>query len=137
MSTANWADDKLSQELPTLRAQGEGPRQEFKEDFPEQAHELAKTIAAFATSGGGNILLGVADDGSLVGLTAVDAAARDKIALRAQNLTAAVRPAVKAAVLFAVDAGKTVLCIQIPKQAEPVYYYDHRPYVRDDRLSRP
>src|SRR5271154_4907675 len=34
------------------------------------------------------------------------------------------------------NKGKTVLCIDIPNQREPVFYYDGRPYVRDDRMSR-
>ncbi len=135
--TADWADKKLSQELPTLVMRGEGLEVEFKVDFPAQGHDLAKSIAAFATSGGGKILMGVANDGCVVGLTALDAVTRDKVALRAQQLSTAVRPSVKVVTLFAAVADKAILCIHVPKQDEPIYYYDGRPCLRDDRCSRP
>jgi len=58
----------LSQELPALRARGESQSLEYIECFPVQARELAKEIAAFATTNQGLILLGVANNGDLVGL---------------------------------------------------------------------
>lgn len=48
-----WASAELSAQLPTLRAAGETPKVDLKEDFSEQAHRLAKDIAAMASSGGG------------------------------------------------------------------------------------
>ena len=96
MTTPNGPDAALSKELPALRSQGEGQQLEFKEDFPAQGHDLAKEVAAFASSGGGRILLGVADDVRLVGLTAPDAAARDAHVRRAQGIVSSVRPTVKA-----------------------------------------
>lgn len=131
-----WADEELSKELPVLRERGEGVDLEFKADFPSQAHDLAEEIAAFASSGGGQVLIGVSDDGGLSGLTAEDGTARDKLVQRAQGVLRNVRPDVRAKLLFAIEEGKTILCIQILKQNEPVFYYDGRPYVRDDRCSR-
>ena len=52
----------------TILRQGEGPHVEFKGDFPRQADDIAKEIAAFANSGGGVLVMGVADDGSLPGI---------------------------------------------------------------------
>jgi ATP-dependent DNA helicase RecG len=131
-----WADVALSAELASLRERGEGRDLEFKRDFPPQVHDLAEVIAAFATSGGGRVLIGVEDDGNLHGIDAPDGSARDKIVQRAQGIVRAVRPDVKAAWVFGVEQGITVLCIHVPPQQEPVYYYDGRPYVRDDRVSR-
>jgi ATP-dependent DNA helicase RecG len=132
-----WVDTELSKELPRLRSEGEGQQLEFKREFPPQAHELATEIAAFATSGGGQILLGVADDGTLVGLEASSPEAVDKLKLRAQGIIKNVRPSVKADIITADEDGKTVLCIQVGRQAEPVYYYDFRPYIRVGSMSRP
>jgi predicted HTH transcriptional regulator len=131
-----WADGDLSNELPHLRERGEGQELEFKGEFPPQAHDLAEVVAAFASSGGGRILVGVADDGTLSNLPAEDATARDKLVGRAQGIVRSVRPDVTANYSLALEQGQTVLCIRIPKQDEPVYYYDGRPYVRDDRISR-
>jgi predicted HTH transcriptional regulator len=135
MDTPVWADSKLSKGLPLLRARGEG-QLEFKIDFPEQAHELAKDVAALATSGGGMTLVGVEDDGRLAGLVAPDGAVRDALHRRAQGIIDKVEPAVKSELLFAVEGGKTVLVIRIPKQARAIYMYDGRVYVRDDTVSR-
>lgn len=50
MSTDHWTDAKLSSELPALRQAGEGHALEFKREIPAQARDLAREIAAFATS---------------------------------------------------------------------------------------
>jgi predicted HTH transcriptional regulator len=56
-------------ELFTILKQGEGPHTEFKEDFPEQAHKIAKEMVAFANSGGGILFIGVDDEGVPKGLS--------------------------------------------------------------------
>jgi predicted HTH transcriptional regulator len=63
-----WADPKLSAELPSVRAAGESPTVEFKEQFPDQAHRLAQELAALGTSGGGILYIGISDNGDLVGI---------------------------------------------------------------------
>ena len=62
----------LSRELSLMRDRGEGQHLEFMGSYPKNGHELSKEIAAFASSNPGTILIGVADDGSLVGLANVD-----------------------------------------------------------------
>lgn len=52
-------------------AQGEHTRQQFKRSF-HNPDALAAELAAFANSGGGTLLIGVADDGTLTGLSAAD-----------------------------------------------------------------
>jgi len=64
----DWADESLSRDLPIMRARGEGQELEYMETFPGNTRELAKEIAAFATSNAGTILIGVSDSGELVGL---------------------------------------------------------------------
>ena len=45
-----WADEQLSRDLSVLRARGENQDLEYIESFPQNVRELAKEIAAFATS---------------------------------------------------------------------------------------
>lgn len=59
-------------DLQRLIAQGEGTTLEFKAAVPSPPH-LARLVAGFANSGGGTILLGVRDDGSIPGVLRVTA----------------------------------------------------------------
>jgi ATP-dependent DNA helicase RecG len=54
------------EELKFIIAQGEGYKLEFKESFSDS---IGKEICAFANSKGGKILVGVADDGKIKGVT--------------------------------------------------------------------
>jgi ATP-dependent DNA helicase RecG len=136
-SLPQWADAELSARLADVRARGEGPGVEFKERFPDQAHRLAQELAAFGTSGGGVLYIGINDNGDLVGIDAADGDTRDLAVERAQGVLSAVRPSLRANILLAAENGLPVLAIQVPPQDEPVFYYDHRPYIRDGRRSRP
>ena len=131
-----WANTELSEDLPSICEAGESTSVEFKEMFPEQLHKVAQELAALATSGGGILFVGINDNCEIVGVDVPDGDARDKLALRAQGIAESVCPDLKSDVLFAVHGEDTVLAIKIPKQVEPVFYYDYRPYIRDDRLSR-
>ena len=53
-------------DLSKLDSQREGQRLEFKQSFGREALE---TIGAFANAEGGDLLIGVRDDGHVVGLT--------------------------------------------------------------------
>lgn len=68
----------VSESIPELIAAGEGARVEFKstarwdlrENKPNKALEavIAKTIVGFLNARGGNLIIGVADDGTVCGL---------------------------------------------------------------------
>lgn len=132
-----WASSEISAQLPSVREAGESTNVDFKESFPDQAHRLAKEIAAMATSGGGRIFIGINDNGDLHGLDASNGDARDDIAERAHSISLTVNPIPNVNLFFAVESEKTVLVVDVPKQSDPVYYYDLRPYVRDERRARP
>jgi ATP-dependent DNA helicase RecG len=134
-----WADEQISQELPVLRSRGEGQTIEYKESFPSQARDLGKEIAAFATSGSGIILLGITDTGDLKGLENMDQAKeRDKLIQRVQGIcSGTVNPPITPKTSFAIEDGKTILIITVPKGPEPVYYCAEKPYVRHITESRP
>ncbi len=59
------------QELTQLASLGEGANLEFKRKVPKPAR-IAKEIIAFANTSGGRLLLGVDDDGSIVGVRDVE-----------------------------------------------------------------
>ena len=50
----------------SLIAQGESKTLEFKRELP-RFEQIAKTVIAFANTSGGKLLIGVDDNGSLVG----------------------------------------------------------------------
>jgi len=122
-----------------LLAQGEGSNLDFKVEFPSNAHRLGQEVAAFATSGGGTILVGVSDSGELVGLPEADTAeGRDSLVRRVEGICKGpVKPAIVPSVKFAVQGGKVVLAILVPNGSQPVYYCNNVPYLRHLTSSRP
>lgn len=56
------------QELHLLLQQGEGYNIEFKQSIPSKATELAKELCAFANANGGILLVGVDDNGKILGV---------------------------------------------------------------------
>ncbi|HAL37818.1 MAG TPA: AAA family ATPase [Polaromonas sp.] len=138
MTRPSWTDPKLSNDLPHLRRSGENQAIEFKVAMPSQARDLAKEIAAFASSNDGIVLIGVADDGSLVGIDGLgEPAARDQFTQRIVGLCKDIKPPVRPKLLWAVEDGQVVLGIRISKGADPLYYVAHRPYLRHASISRP
>ncbi|MGD0786011.1 MAG: ATP-binding protein [Sedimentisphaerales bacterium] len=135
----DWADKKLSEDIPVIRARGENQDLEFMESFPKNISELAKEIAAFATVNQGTILLGVADNGDLIGIEDLQTTEqRDSYLRRIEGICrGTVKPAITPTVKFAIENGKTVLFIFVPKGSQPVYYSNHIPYIRHITEARP
>jgi hypothetical protein len=133
-----WIDAALSAQIDTLLQGGESQAVEFKAALPKQASELAKPIASFATSNDGLILLGVSDDGRVVGLPGITGMAdRDDLMRRIAGIGKGVAPPVRLAFKWAQHGDSLVLGIQVGKGREPLYYADHHPYLRDGAASRP
>jgi hypothetical protein len=108
---------------------GETTGIELTARIPEQARSLAKEIAAFATSGGGAIVIGVDDNRRVVGLTD----SRERI----EGLIQIVQPTPTVRIAYTSREGKEICVLFVQKGREPIYYVDSRPYVRDGSLSRP
>lgn len=133
-----WADAELSQNLPKLCSAGESQTVEFKRELPSQKRDLAKEVAAFASTEGGTILLGVNDDGTVVGVQGGQAASvRDELMARVVGICQQVEPPVLPRMAWASSGGRAVLCVQVEKGAEPPYYVDGRPFIRHANVSRP
>ena len=107
-------------ELKAQVALGEDSRRQFKQDVTN-ADALAAEIAAFANSEGGLILLGVADDGALPGLTRADVArlnqlignaasqhVRSPITVQTENLE--------------LDNGRLAIVLTVPKGMDKPYF---------------
>jgi len=101
---------------------GETSRLEFKsslrwnikaqKDDPEMEHSVLKTIAAFCNTDGGELLIGVADDGSILGLDSDHFANADKFQLYlAGRIREKLEPSVESWVsIDTVQAGETPIC---------------------------
>lgn len=119
---------------------GEGQTTEFIEGFPDQAHELAKEIAAFGTSNPGIILLGVNNNGVPVGLKNMRSIEnRDRLRTRVEGVSSnGIIPSLPIRVRFDVAKRHTIAIIEVPKGPEAVYYTTNGvPYIRHGSLSRP
>lgn len=138
MSFPEWADEELSLKLPKLRAQGEGQSLEFKRELGRAGDEIKKEIAAFASTNAGLILIGVDDDGSLVGLSDVDTAKkREQFRAQVEGRARSVSPPVTPAIKYLVEDGKIVLALEVRRGAQPVYYSNNIPYVRHITQAQP
>lgn len=104
---------------------------EFKKS--PSKHDLAQTIAGFATANAGRIYIGVSSDRKITGVDGVKTGiGKDRRQRQISRTTRDnVRPPIHVKVLFIEDeSGKTVIRIDVPKGKEPVYYADYRPYTR-------
>jgi len=133
-----WIDQDLSRQLLTLCQSGESQKLDYKREVPAQARDLAKDIAAFASSGGGLILLGVRDDGSVAGVPNADQPGeRDALSQRIAGICKAIEPPVRPKLRWAVANDQVVLAIDVPAGSEPMYYVEHKPYLRHETTCRP
>lgn len=138
MELKPWMSASLSAELASLCETGEGQALEFKRQLPDQLRDLAKEVAAFATSNDGLILLGVADDGALVGLRDVDELPqRDELTRRVAGVCNLIDPPVRPGFEWAEREGRVVFGIRVARGTEPLYYVDNRPILRHGSISRP
>jgi ATP-dependent DNA helicase RecG len=139
MQFPEWADKLLSEEMPVLRARGENQDIEYIRSFPNNTNDLAKEIAAFATSNQGTILLGVSDQGELIGIDGLEQEdKRDNYLRRIEGICrGTVKPSITPTVKFAYEDDRVIIAIFVPKGTQPVYYSGGKPYLRHITESRP
>lgn len=107
--------DKI--ELREKILKGEGFYTEFKEYLPDN-ETLARTIVCFANADGGQLIIGVASSGSVVGVENLDDAMRrvDDVAFNRCE------PPVSIFIeTLEADTAKTVIIVRIPKGAQRPY----------------
>jgi len=103
-------------ELKERIAKGEDFHTEFKGKLPNR-ESLAKTIICFANTDGGQLIIGIADDGSILGVVDLDAAMRavDDVAYNRCS-----PPITIVQETLAID-GKAILIVNIPKGTQRPY----------------
>ncbi|WP_371435192.1 helix-turn-helix domain-containing protein [Polaromonas sp.] len=133
-----WSDAKAAIRLGKLLSKGEGQSVEFKEQLPLQAHDIGKSIAAFASTNSGVIIFGVSDSGTVVGLENGQLTkVRDQIDQRISSAARGVNPPVQPSIVWVNIEGKAVCMVSIQRGIEPIYYSNQRPIVRRASMSRP
>lgn len=115
----------LSELWPLLK-EGEGTHTEFKGDFTKQAHDIAKELAALANSGGGVLLLGVEDDGSIKGIPDADRAV-ERLAGIARSCKPSLLPEIGK-----LELGKDLFIVyaRVPKTTTVPYLYQGKFFIR-------
>ena len=114
----------------------EGQEVEFMGDYPTNASELSKEIAAFATLNAGTIYLGVDKNRNIRGVSTIkdlgEAKGKDSMLDRLSQLTQkTIKPPIRVTIDFIkVEEKIVVVKINIPKGVEPVYYSDGIPRIR-------
>ncbi|WP_433054265.1 AlbA family DNA-binding domain-containing protein [Dactylosporangium sp. CS-033363] len=116
--TPGTRDDSIEWEQPgaeleLLIAGGEGQHVEFKESLREEStrRKAMRTVAAFASWNSGTILVGVNDEGSVVGIPPAD---RDKVAVAITNaIRTNVTPEPPYAMRWIEHEGRHVLAIEV------------------------
>jgi hypothetical protein len=109
-----------STRLEVIIGGGETLMTEFKESLPERdATGLLKTVAAFANGGGGTIILGVRDDGTILGID--DAQIARSLDRLTNLITESVRPLVDFHLERAAISGRTVIELTVQRGANAPY----------------
>lgn len=99
-----------------LIAAPEGKTLEFKRDLSSLA-PVMKTLVAFANTAGGVLVIGIADDGALVG---VDHPLAEEERL-ASTIADNIRPAMTPEIDLVSHQGKTLLLVRVPHWRGPFY----------------
>jgi len=124
----------LLEKVRGLIAAKEGKTREFKSTFrwsikaqrndEAVTHSCLKTIAAFLNTDGGTLLIGVADNGDIIGIEADNFSNSDKFLLHLMDVTRRAlgqhAPTFFNAEVCEVD-GKTVCIVECSKSPEPVF----------------
>ena len=99
---------------------GEDSTRQFKADV-KNADSLASEMAAFANTNGGMIFIGVADDGSMPGLSLQDVARVNQLISNAASQLVRSPLAVQTENV-ALDTGRIVIVLTVPKGIDKPYF---------------
>ncbi len=104
-------------QLDELIAQGEHSRLEFKRQL-SAASRIARTLAAFANTSGGILLIGIADDGKIRGVSS-EFKEVEKIEDATDRL---IQPALSVSYQTLTPDGRIVLIVTVSESAEKPHY---------------
>lgn len=111
-SSASEQHPQRDSRLTRLIAQGEHEHQDFKYQISD-AKKIARSISAFANHSGGHLLVGVKDNGSIVGVSS-----DEEIYMVEQAATMYCKPPQKVDFELLRHAGKTVLLASVSEADE-------------------
>jgi ATP-dependent DNA helicase RecG len=119
-------------ELRELISKGEGFHLEFKEENVSN-ESIKKTIVCFANTDGGKILIGVRDDGTIVGVSNADRKMQDIENIAYNNC----EPPVTILQETVSIEGKTIIIVNVPKGFQrPYRTNDGKYYIRSSNICR-
>lgn len=108
----------------SLIKQGESETIEFKKEFPSNASEIAKEVAAFANNKGGSIFIGISDTGDIIGIQQPD-----KVIQRIVGVVRQCDPPLQPQIKVERFEGKSFVVIQVSRHNVPVSV-DGKFYIR-------
>ena len=110
--------------LSNITTLGEGFTTEFKRSMPSN---LGREICAFANATGGVILIGVTDNGEIVGI-----ANHNRLKSQVQSIARSADPPIA----VEMDSVNGVLCVTIPEQHGKPYSFGGKYYIREGASSQ-
>jgi len=117
-------------DIKKIIAQGEGISIEFKRAKEKVPQSVYETVVSFANTRGGYILLGVDDDGTVLGIQPENKAKFIKDIATALNSKDNINPVMYLNPSSIEYEGKTVIVIQVPASSQ-VHYHAGRVYIRE------
>ena len=112
--------EKKTVNLSVIVARGEDSTRQFKADL-RNSESLAAEMAAFANSEGGTIYIGVADDGSVPGLTRADVVRINQLISNAASQLVR-SPLTVQTQNIEIARGRIVIALSVPKGLDKPYF---------------
>lgn len=117
-------------EIEKIIQQGEGLRIEFKEAKTAVPDSFYETVISFSNTDGGTILLGVADDGNVLGIAPNSKVKLQKDIITALNSRDCINPPVFVQPFTVVHSKGEIMVIQIPSSSQ-VHDHSGKVYSRE------
>jgi len=119
------------QEILNIINSGEGRRIEFKKSVNKLPDSLFETVCAFLNTVGGTILLGVADDGKIIGVDSNTITKLKKDIANQSNNPQKLEPVFILSALEYIIDGKQILVIEVP-ESSTVHKTNNEIYFRNE-----
>ena len=118
-------------EISELIRKGEYETIEFKKSLAE-SREIGETVCAFLNKRGGVILIGVDDDGNVVGVRVRHGTL--------ENLSNFIRETIRPKPIFSIEVyaveNKVIIFIEIPEGRDKPYFFKGRAFIRIDAVNK-